>query len=148
MLHGVAEENYRKSFLRRNRVNKISSEPDAVIKRATSGSRAIGSWPLVQKLFWSFCLFAHWRWWWGRFERMVLTHHSSCWGLIWQHSRLLAHYNCCLGPLWKHITYTLKLLLVATLKARYLHITIVGGGPFEIKVLKHYNCCWGHFEST
>jgi len=43
VLHGVAEENYRKSFLRRNRVNKISSEPDAVIKRATSGSRAIGS---------------------------------------------------------------------------------------------------------
>jgi len=36
-------ENYRKSFIRNNRVKKMSSEPDAVIKRATSGSRAIGS---------------------------------------------------------------------------------------------------------
>jgi len=36
-------ENYRKCFIRNNRVKKISSEPDAVIKRATSGSRAVGS---------------------------------------------------------------------------------------------------------
>jgi len=39
-------ENYRKSFIRNNRVKKISSKPDAVIKRTTSGSRAIGSRPL------------------------------------------------------------------------------------------------------
>ena len=39
-------ETYRKSFIRNNRVKKIPSEPDAVIKRATSGSRAIGSQPL------------------------------------------------------------------------------------------------------
>jgi len=39
-------EYYRKSFIRDNRVKKISSEPDAVIKRATSDSRAIGSRPL------------------------------------------------------------------------------------------------------
>jgi len=52
VLHGVADgfvvwqvENYRKSFIGNNRV-KISSEPDAVIKRATSGSRAIGPRPL------------------------------------------------------------------------------------------------------
>jgi len=38
--------NYRKSFIRNNHVKKLSSEPDAVIKRATSGSRAIGSRPL------------------------------------------------------------------------------------------------------
>ena len=38
-------ENYRKSFIRNNRVKKISSEPDALIKRATSGSRAIGYRP-------------------------------------------------------------------------------------------------------
>jgi len=37
------QENYRKSFIRNNRVKKISSEPDAAIKRATSGSRVIGS---------------------------------------------------------------------------------------------------------
>jgi len=50
VLHGVADgfvvclmENYRKSFIRNNRVKKISSEPDAVIRRATSGSRGIGS---------------------------------------------------------------------------------------------------------
>jgi len=53
LLHGVADgfvvwqmKNYRKSFIRNNLVKKISSEPDAVIKRATSGSRAIGSQPL------------------------------------------------------------------------------------------------------
>jgi len=40
-------ENYRKSFIHKNRVKKTSSEPDAVHKRATSGSRAIGSPPLV-----------------------------------------------------------------------------------------------------
>jgi len=34
------------SFIRNNRVKKISSEPDAVIQRATYGSRAIGSRPL------------------------------------------------------------------------------------------------------
>jgi len=53
VLHGVADgfaawqmENYRKSFIRNNCVKKTSSEPDAVIKRATSGSQAIGSRPL------------------------------------------------------------------------------------------------------
>ena len=51
VLHGVADgfvvrwmESYSKSFIRNNSVKKISSEPDAVIKKATtSGSRAIGS---------------------------------------------------------------------------------------------------------
>ena len=44
------QENYRTSFIRNNRVKKMSSESDAVIKRATSGSRAIGSRPLTQRL--------------------------------------------------------------------------------------------------
>jgi len=50
MLHGVAEGfvgKLQKSFIRNNRVKKMSSEPDAVIKRATSDSRAIGSRPLL-----------------------------------------------------------------------------------------------------
>jgi len=61
VLHGVADgfvveqmENYRKSFIRKNRVEKISSEPDAVTKRATSGSRAIGSRPLLYTLVCAF----------------------------------------------------------------------------------------------
>jgi len=44
-------------------------------------------------------LFVHWRWWWGRFERTVLAHHSCCWWPL--DSIVLAHYNCCLGSLWK-----------------------------------------------
>ena len=50
-------------------------------------------------------------------------------------------------PLWKQGPYTLQFLLVASLKARYLKITIVVGGSFESKVLTYYNCCWGLFES-
>jgi len=52
VLYGVADGfvgKLQKSFTRNNRVKKISSEPDAVIKRATSGSRAIGSRPLLKK---------------------------------------------------------------------------------------------------
>jgi len=44
------KENYRKSYIRNNRVEKISSEPGAVINRVTYGSRAIVSRPLVYKM--------------------------------------------------------------------------------------------------
>jgi len=37
-------------------------------------------------------------------------------------SKVLTHYDCCWGPLWKQSTYTLQLLLGASLKAKYLHI--------------------------
>jgi len=43
-------KNYRKSSIRNNFVKKRSGEPDAVIKRATFGSRATGSRPLTQPL--------------------------------------------------------------------------------------------------
>jgi len=39
-------ENYKKRYIHNNRVKKISSKPDAVIKRATFASQAIGSLPL------------------------------------------------------------------------------------------------------
>ena len=42
-------------------------------------------------------------------------------GPVCKHSSLLAHYICCWGPFWKHGTYTLKLLLGDSLKARDLH---------------------------
>jgi len=44
-------------------------------------------------------LLIHWRWWWGPFERKVLTYYSCCW---WS--------------LWKQRTCTLQLLLGASLK--------------------------------
>jgi len=79
---------------------------------------------------WSFSLFAHWRWLWGRFERTVLTHNSCCW-----------------RPLRQHSTCTLQLLFGSPLKAYYLHITVAVGGHSKRKVLTHFSGCWGLFES-
>jgi len=31
---------------------------------------------------------------------------------------------------------------LAILKARYIHIKVAAGNPFESKVLIHCNCCW------
>ena len=107
----------------------------------------------------------------GPFESRVLTHYNCCWGLFESiaaggpfGSKVLTHCRCYWGPLCKQSTYTFQWLLVATLKARYVHIKAAAGGPFESKVLahcscccgpiwkqlsllKHYNCCWGLFES-
>jgi len=54
---------------------------------------------------------------------------------LWKDSSLLIHYRCCWGPLSQHSICTIQMLLVATLKARYLHIKGAAGGPFECKVL-------------
>jgi len=52
----------------------------------------------------------------GPFESIaVLTHFNCCWWPF--ESKLLTHYNYCWGPLWKHGSYTLQLLLGASLKA-------------------------------
>jgi len=34
---------------------------------------------------------------------------------------------------------------VASLKARYVDISVAAGGPFESKVLTYCNCCLGPF---
>ena len=75
--------------------------------------------------------------------------------------KVLKHYNCCWGPLWKQDALTLQLLLVAplqaqylhitlslrplqwSLKAEYLHISVVVGGPFESRLPSNCGCCWG-----
>jgi len=55
----------------------------------------------------------------------------------------VTHCSCFWGPVWKQGTYTLQLPFGSPLTARYLHITIAVGGPFESKVLTNCNCCCG-----
>jgi len=52
-----------------------------------------------------------------------------------------------LGHLWNHSTCTLQFLLVAPLKARYLHIAIVVGVPFKARCLHITVAVGGPFES-
>jgi len=78
-------------------------------------------------------LFAHWRWWWGRFERKVAyLHITAAVGspfdslhitiAVGGHSESKVAYLyikvAAEGPLGKQGTYTLQLLLVAPMKAR------------------------------
>jgi len=61
---------------------------------------------------------------------------------------VLTHYKCCLGaPLEAYSACTLQFLLVARLKARYLHITIVVGGPFKARYL-HISFFQGHLQQS
>jgi len=63
------------------------------------------------------------------------------------------HFNCFWQPLWKQgilhysCNFTLRLLLGASLKARYLHITVAVGGPFDRKEITHWNCCWAPLKA-
>ena len=65
-------------------------------------------------------------------HNILLTHCNCCWQPFWK-QRIL-HYSCCWGPLWKHSTCTLQLLLLlAPLKARYLHIKVAVRGPLKAR---------------
>ena len=61
-----------------------------------------------------YCVPPLWRQAFNRVNQM----HVSSQEAPWKHSRPTYTYNCYLGPLWKHSTYTLKLLLGASLKVR------------------------------
>ena len=96
------------------------------------------------------------------FEREELYITVAVWAPF--ESKVLTHYNCCLGLLSKQGPHTL--LFGAPLKARYLHITIAGGGlwkqstytpqfllgvpsmKFKSRVLTHFSAFWGPFESN
>jgi len=88
----------------------------------------------------------------GRFESIVLTH-SNC-SLSPFESLVRGDYGCYWWPHAKQGTYTLKLLLgnylkarnftiqlllEATVKASFLHITVAAGSSFESRVLIHYS---------
>ena len=62
---------------------------------------------------------------WGPFESRVLTRYTYCWGFF------------------ESKVFYITVAVGASLKARYLQITVAVGGPFESKVLTYYSCCWG-----
>jgi len=63
---------------------------------------------------------------------LTKVQHHKKWEICWTFStQRHKKSNCCLGPLWKYSTCTLHLLLVVTLKARYLHIASAVGDLFE-----------------
>ena len=84
-------------------------------------------------------------------------HYSCCWTPL--KARYFTHWSCYWGPLWKRSerTYTLHLLLLASLNAVRLAHDICYFGALESRVLTqcicclvplqsripaYYNCCW------
>jgi len=102
----------------------------------------------ILKLVWSFSLFTHERSCWGPFESRVFTSYTI--------QRRVGNplelstptlCSCCWGPFWKWSTYTLQLILWATLKTRVLaYYSCCYGGPFESKTLTPCSCCWGPLQ--
>ena len=107
---------------------------------------------------WNFSSFAHWRWWWGCFERKVLTHYNCCWGLLWQHSTYtlqlllvapmqgICILKLLLGAPLKARYFNIIAAVGAALKVEYLHITVFVGGPFESRVVTFDLLCSTLYE--
>jgi len=75
----------------------------------------------------------------GPCENNILTHCSCCWGHLGKQST--ETLQVLLEALWKQITFKLQLLLEASLKAKYLYITVSVGEPFESRILTYDLLC-------
>jgi len=78
----------------------------------------------------------------GLFESKVLTHYNCCWDLF---ESIASNFTLqlLLGPLWKQSTYysIFQGPLQRSLKAKYLHVSLALGSPFESRLPS--SCCWG-----
>jgi len=90
--------------------------------------------------------FAHWRWWWGPFESIVVYLNIT----VAVGGPLCKQATCTLKlllrPLWKD--FTSQLLLGSPLKSRYLHITVALGGPLKAENVHTTVSFWGTFNEV